>query len=989
MRFERKNGSAVFERPAEELVSVREEIADLRASLNKRLHSLNARLSALEDSSVNKERPCDGKICDSDSFHLAHATLPSPNSPCNAIVVESEKSSGLSANCFLRHEFGFENGFQPCVNSGYRREFFGKGSRPIAESEEPLNGKSPASAMRSQGRPQLLRQHSSLLFRNLMGAEEKTDGHGRDRNAATAPVAAAPPRQRACWRLSGSPVGAFVLDLIRNPIHPGSKFRTRWDLFVLLLLLYICVTAPVIVSFGIEVSADDNHGLWVFETLVNSLFILDILLNFNTGFTTRDDELVMSRRRIARNYLTGWFIVDLLAVLPYEYMTQETEADAMPLAKGLRLAKVTKILRVLRVIKLLRILKVPALLRQIERSTGRGTVRILTVLGGAMLILHLVACAFFYVAQSSMEDKFEGRLYDDGLTLNDFAGLEEHKKAEIMHEAWANTWVGEMGLDSSDNASRYITALYWSMSTLTTVGYGDVTPANDVEKVASMFAMVIGVTVFAYFMGTTASLITALHSTETVVSSRISQMNEFLRQRRVPRELQNKVRKFYALAAQHQQCEDEELLKQLSTPLRTELLLYLYRNALESVSFFKGQDPVFITSLVYKLRLEYYAEDDIVVQEGDLGYTMYFVSRGWLEARRYNFQVCLLPRKVSGQQSVGARSRASQAFSGIRKYVTSSIAAKRQSLAQRVAPSSSTPSPHHDAAKKWQFYASARDLSWAPYSKVSELRQGDHFGEYSCLLGQPRTATVVAMEFTELYSLSRDDLLDVYRQWPELHKEFQELVAQSNHGKGLMRDSHTDAASQYSEAASKRSNHNGSFHLFPSAGEPHQEPHQVDPGDKGESSGQGGDEQTASAAQGAAKGKAGIERPHEIGAASTEGRLARESSSSGADESILHKQEKGLKQAARLMMNMQKVRARPANPVFQLLSNGKDLDGLMRPDEEQQPDFLLKVLRKIGGLPMKHRVHIEIRQANGALRISVAMCGESGDSESCLALGSA
>lgn len=45
-------------------------------------------------------------------------------------------------------------------------------------------------------------------------------------------------------------------------------------------------------------------------------------------------------------------------------------------------------------------------------------------------------------------------------------------------------WISH--LESSSNFDRYVTALYWSMSTLTTVGYGDVIPGNSTEKIMSM-----------------------------------------------------------------------------------------------------------------------------------------------------------------------------------------------------------------------------------------------------------------------------------------------------------------------------------------------------------------------------------------------------------------------------------------------------------------------------------------------------------------------
>lgn len=95
---------------------------------------------------------------------------------------------------------------------------------------------------------------------------------------------------------------------------------------------------------------------------------------------------------------------------------------------------------------------------------------------------------------------------------------------------------------------------------------------------------------------------------------------------------------------------------------------------------------------------------------------------------------------------------------------------------------------------------------------VSTLNEGDHFGEYSCLLGHPRSSTMVAMEFSELYSLSREDLMEVYRQWPELHAQFLEL------GKGwqpcvvrpLTRETTSEMQCRAAELQAKQAATNGS-----------------------------------------------------------------------------------------------------------------------------------------------------------------------------------
>jgi hypothetical protein len=44
---------------------------------------------------------------------------------------------------------------------------------------------------------------------------------------------------------------------------------------------------------------------------------------------------------------------------------------------------------------------------------------------------------------------------------------------------------------------QYLVALYWAFTTMTTVGYGDVTPQTDEERIFCIFAMIIGVAFYS------------------------------------------------------------------------------------------------------------------------------------------------------------------------------------------------------------------------------------------------------------------------------------------------------------------------------------------------------------------------------------------------------------------------------------------------------------------------------------------------------------
>lgn len=111
---------------------------------------------------------------------------------------------------------------------------------------------------------------------------------------------------------------------VRWVVFPDDPGREMWEAVVLLygllrLMSYAVTVTPYRVAF---VETDDT--LWeVLDYLVDSLFFVDVVLNFFTAYKDRNEQLVVNHKRIAMNYLSSWFLVDIFSCFPFQVILDE------------------------------------------------------------------------------------------------------------------------------------------------------------------------------------------------------------------------------------------------------------------------------------------------------------------------------------------------------------------------------------------------------------------------------------------------------------------------------------------------------------------------------------------------------------------------------------------------------------------------------------------------------------------------------------------
>ena len=420
------------------------------------------------------------------------------------------------------------------------------------------------------------------------------------------------------------------------------KWTSHWDMIMLTALLFTALVTPVEVSFleeGMYMSP-----LWWINRFIDLAFLVDMVITFNMAFQEHSDKgghWVYNRRAITRNYLLGWFVIDLFSVAPFflitlDYSSPWGPSEEQPLAERTQYSSATRATVLFRIVKLLRMLKLTRVFkatRVIERHLLDVALHRWEVTYSMLKIakLLLVLCMYSH---------FQACLW--GL-FSSWMGAPN----------WINEFDEEFILLHNGTApqpmDRYAAAFYWSVMTLTSIGYGEFTANNTAERVLCSLYMLISGMMWTYAIGSVAAIATTLNPHRIMYENTMDQLNYFMRDRSLSRQMRITLREFFQAARRvHQLNGDAELLSKMSPLLQGSVALAANKQWIDQIWFFRDlgnsmKGVEFIASLAKRLILRnFVANERLPIGQ------MYILRRG-LCVKMWRF---LGARKVWGEDII-------------------------------------------------------------------------------------------------------------------------------------------------------------------------------------------------------------------------------------------------------------------------------------------------------------------------------------------------
>ncbi|CAD8054703.1 unnamed protein product [Paramecium primaurelia] len=397
---------------------------------------------------------------------------------------------------------------------------------------------------------------------------------------------------------------SIIIQLEKLPlIHPGQYIKVIWDIIAVTARLYFLYIIPIDLAWVNQQFI--FHDLQYISIMFILILVFDLLLSLNTIYF-QNGEAVESRVHIIKNSLYNTYGLQWLSVfqlLVYFIISAFTDISLDISNNIFNIGLLIFLVHHKTIINYATNYEEGLNLSK-QTSTILALIKLIAFL---FYVIHLFSCFWFWVGRYSV-DNYEGKSW--------------LVSTNMLEQTW-NT--------------QYLQAFYYTAVTIFTVGYGDVTPQSNIEKIVSVILIMISSIQLPYSINTVGTIITEISAFSEEKKRKLRIINSYMNKTSLSSGLQVQVRKYLSYYWENkvvsQSEEEKEIIDSLSEFLRQQLINEAHQNIFDQCTLFRIPfTEQFKKQLIKEVEEVLLAPEQDLKQSNDI--LLYYIEEG-------SVQICL------------------------------------------------------------------------------------------------------------------------------------------------------------------------------------------------------------------------------------------------------------------------------------------------------------------------------------------------------------